>query len=413
MATQIQTWQIVDGQLHRVEKRLADAGRTETFDLEAWIASHPSIVEEDLLIIGRQVQTKSGPLDLLAVDRRGSLVVLELKRDKLPREVLTQAIDYASDVASWTVDKLSEVCTRYTGKSLEDSIAEAFPDLNLENLNINEAQRIVLVGFAVEASLERMINWLSTAYNFDINAVILHYILTSSGDELLAKTAVISEEVVGQRVRSRKFQIPMSDEPGAYDKDELFQMLKQYLSQDMKTPRRIRAKRNLQFQRRYSHPVDRSTGLVCDQTIVLTTLRSAQGYPDPLRRIRYKDAESGKTLVFLSNNFALPALTIAELYRSRWQIELFFKWIKQHLRIKAFYGTSENAVKTQIWTAISTYVLVAILKKRLGIEHSLYTILQILSVTLFEKTPVAEALSAADSTLTDDAVANQLQLFTL
>jgi hypothetical protein len=175
----------------------------------------------------------------------------------------------------------------------------------------------------------------------------------------------------------------------------------------------IRAKRNLQFQRRYSHSVDRSTGLVCDQTVVLTTLRSVEGYPDLLRRIRYKDAETGKTLVFLSNNFALPALTIAELYRSRWQIELFFKWIKQHLRIKAFYGTSENAVKTQIWTAISTYVLVAILKKRLGIEHSLYTILQILSVTLFEKTPVAEALSAADSTLTDDAIRNQLQLFTL
>lgn len=240
MATQIQTWQIVDGQLHRIEKRLADTGRKETFDLEAWIASHPSIVEEDLLIIGRQVQTKSGPLDLLAIDRRGSLVVLELKRDKLPREVLAQVIDYASDVASWTVDKLSEVCTKYTGKSLEDNIAEAFPDLNLENLNVNEVQRIILVGFAVEASLERMINWLSNTYNFDINAVVLHYMMTRSGDELLAKTAVISEEVVGQRVRSRKFQIPMSDEPGTYDEDELRQMLKQYLAQDTKTPRRIR-----------------------------------------------------------------------------------------------------------------------------------------------------------------------------
>ena len=148
MATQIQTWQIVDGRLHQIEKRLADTGRTEAFDLEAWIASHPSIIEEDLLIIGRQVQTKSGPLDLLAVDRRGSLVVLELKRDKLPREVLAQAIDYASDVASWTVDKLSEVCTKYTGKSLEDSIAEAFPDLNLENLNVNEVQRIILGNYS-------------------------------------------------------------------------------------------------------------------------------------------------------------------------------------------------------------------------------------------------------------------------
>ncbi len=173
----------------------------------------------------------------------------------------------------------------------------------------------------------------------------------------------------------------------------------------------VRAKRNLQFQRRYSRAVDRSTGLICDQTVVLTVSRSAEGYPEPLRRIRYKDPETGKTLVFLSNNFTLPALTITELYRCRWQIELFFKWIKQHLRIKAFYGTSKNAVKTQIWSAISTYVLVAILKKRLGTRHSLYTILQILSVMVFEKMPVAEALSAADDTLTDFPISNQLQFF--
>jgi hypothetical protein len=240
MATQIQTWQVVDGQLHRLDKHLADTGRTEAFDLEAWIASHPAIVEQDLLIIGRQVQTKSGPLDLLAVDRRGSLVVIELKRDKLPREALVQAIDYASDVANWSVDKLSEVCTKYTGKSLEDCVSEVFPDLNLESLNINESQRIILVGFSVETSLERMINWLSTAYNFDVNAVVLHYIMTSSGDELLAKTAVISEEVAEQRVRRRKFQIPMSDEPGTYEKDELRQMFMRYLSQDMVTAQRIR-----------------------------------------------------------------------------------------------------------------------------------------------------------------------------
>lgn len=175
----------------------------------------------------------------------------------------------------------------------------------------------------------------------------------------------------------------------------------------------IRAKRNLRFQRRYSHPVDKSTGLICDQTVVLTTQRSVEGHPEPLRRIRYKDPETGKTLVFLSNNFTLPALTIAELYRCRWQIELFFKWIKQHLRIKAFYGTSENAVKTQIWSAISTYVLVAILKKRLGVEHSLYTMLQILSVSLFEKMPVTAALSAAIDTLDDGYISNQLQLFDL
>lgn len=240
MATQIQTWQITDGQLNRISKRLADNGRTEAFDLESWIASNPSIIEDDLLIIGRQVQTKSGPLDLLGINRRGSLVIIELKRDKLPREVLAQAIDYASDVASWTVDKLSEVCVKYTGKSLEDNVAETFPDVNLESLNVNEVQRIILVGFAVEASLERMINWLSNAYHFDINAVVLHYIVTSSGDELLAKTAVISEEVAEQRVRSRKFQIPMSDEPGTYEEKELRQMLRHYLSQDMVSARRVR-----------------------------------------------------------------------------------------------------------------------------------------------------------------------------
>jgi hypothetical protein len=175
----------------------------------------------------------------------------------------------------------------------------------------------------------------------------------------------------------------------------------------------IRAKTNLRFQRRYSSPVDRTTGLICDQTGLLTIARSAEGYPDPLRRIRYKDAETGKTLVFLSNNFELPALTITELYRCRWQVELFFKWIKQHLRIKAFYGTSENAVKTQIWSAIASYVLVAILKKRLRIEHSLHTILQILSVTMFEKTPIEQALSAADYTSGGAAISNQLRLFDL
>jgi hypothetical protein len=173
----------------------------------------------------------------------------------------------------------------------------------------------------------------------------------------------------------------------------------------------IRAKRDLRFKRRYSHPIDRSSGLICDQTIVLTVPLSVEGYPDPLRRIRFKDPETGKSLVFLSNNFELPALTITEVYRSRWQIEVFFKWIKQHLRIKSFYGTSENAVKTQIWIAISAYLLVAILKKRLELEHSLYTILQILSVTLFEKVPVEQALSVAGDSLSTSIDRNQLRLF--
>ena len=149
----------------------------------------------------------------------------------------------------------------------------------------------------------------------------------------------------------------------------------------------IRAKRNLKAKRRYSAPVDRSTGLLCDQTVTLTGFYSQRGFPAPLRRIRFNDPETDKRLVFLTNNFTLPALTIAQLYRQRWQVELFFKWIKQHLRIKAFYGESENAVKTQIWIAISVYVLVAIVKKRLGLTASLYEILQILSLTMFERMP--------------------------
>jgi transposase len=172
-----------------------------------------------------------------------------------------------------------------------------------------------------------------------------------------------------------------------------------------------RAKSNLKYQRRYSRAVDKTTGLICDQTVVLTTYYPAQRYPEPLRRIRYNDPETGQTLVFLTNHFGLPAATIAQLYKARWRIELFFKWIKQHLRIKAFYGTSLNAVKTQIWIAITTYVLIAILKKELGIEHSLYTMLQVLSVTLFEKTPLLQAF--ADSRYTPENIEshNQLSLF--
>ena len=149
-----------------------------------------------------------------------------------------------------------------------------------------------------------------------------------------------------------------------------------------------RAKSNLKARRRYSRPVDRSTGLVCDQTVFLTGFYSRQGFNRPLRRIKFNDPQTGKRLVFLTNNFALDALAIAKLYKSRWQVELFFKWIKQHLRIKAFFGTSENAVKSQIWIAVSVYVLVAIVKKRLALPATLYEILQILSLSLFEKTPV-------------------------
>jgi transposase len=173
----------------------------------------------------------------------------------------------------------------------------------------------------------------------------------------------------------------------------------------------IRAKSNLKFRRLYSHPIDKSTGVRCDQTVVLTGFYTSRDYPEKLRRIKYYDSKSGRTFVFLTNNFVLPPTTIAELYRCRWQVELFFKWIKQHLRIKAFFGTSENAVKTQIWIAVSVYVLVAIIKKRLKLESSLYTILQILSVTVFNKTSLYHMLTDTDyiNEITGDD--NQLKLF--
>tara|TARA_B100000809_G_scaffold200798_1_gene201163 strand:- start:18 stop:608 length:591 start_codon:yes stop_codon:yes gene_type:complete len=173
----------------------------------------------------------------------------------------------------------------------------------------------------------------------------------------------------------------------------------------------IRAKKNLDCRRLYSHPVDKSTGLQCDQEVMLNGYQARKRYPERLRRIRYFDAKNNKRFVFLTNNFELTALSITELYRCRWQVELFFKWTKQHLRIKKFYGTSANAVKTQIWTAISIYVLVAIIKKRLGLDRSLYTILQILSVSLFEKTPILQALSSAGYETEEGDSRNQLMLF--
>ena len=174
-----------------------------------------------------------------------------------------------------------------------------------------------------------------------------------------------------------------------------------------------RAKKNLQFYLRTSHPVERSSGVRCDQIIRLTGLRTAQRYPDTLRRIVYFDAEKQSRLTFLTNNFSLLPLIIAQLYRVRWQVELFFRWIKQHLRIKAFYGTSENAVKTQVWVALAAYVLVAIAKKQLGLDMSLYQILEILSVTIFEKSPILEGFSNFDDQSADIDPGIQLSLFDL
>jgi len=173
----------------------------------------------------------------------------------------------------------------------------------------------------------------------------------------------------------------------------------------------IRGKSNLLCRRVYSRDVDKTTGLRCDQTIALTAPKASRDYPQHLRRIKFYDAEHDRHLVFLTNNFDLPALTIAQLYRCRWQVELFFKWIKQHLRIKKFYGTTENAVKTQIWIAITVYVLVAIVKKRLNTEASLYTLLQILSLTLFEKTPLDQLVKNSETQMQDAQFDNQLNLF--
>jgi IS4 transposase len=202
-------------------------------------------------------------------------------------------------------------------------------------------------------------------------------------------------------------------EPGAFyimdrgyiDFDRLYQL------HEAKSFFVTRAKSNLKAQRRYSHPVDRSTGLICDQTIVLSGFYSKQDFETPLRRVRFKDPATGKRLVFLTNNFTLPAFTITELYRCRWQVELFFKWIKQHLRIKVFFGTSENAVKTQIWIAVSVYVLVAIVKKRLNLSASLYEILQILSLTMFERVPLDQLLNKIVAHDNQSLSSNQLNLF--
>jgi hypothetical protein len=172
-----------------------------------------------------------------------------------------------------------------------------------------------------------------------------------------------------------------------------------------------RTKSNFQFRRLYSHQVKKSLGVICDQTVILTGFYAAKDYPDKLRRIRYHDKDTQKSLTFLTNNFSLAATTIARLFKCRWQIELFFKWIKQHLHIKAFYGTSSNAVKTQLWIAISTYVLVAILRKRMNINVPLYNILQILSVTLFEKSPLLQVLSEENAEVDKEQLCNQLNLF--
>ena len=251
MATEIKVWQIVNGNLELIETTMIEAGRKETEDLEKWIKNNPLILGQDILIIGNQVPTKAGLIDFLGIDKLGNLIVIELKRDRLSRDALAQAIDYASEISSWDVDKISEVCTKYTGQGLGDYLNENFKDVDVEDLIINESQRILLVGFSIEDSLSRMIEWLSN-HGVSINAVILKYIKTKNGEELIARTVIIPEEIERERTKKRQISISMSDEPGNYNDQDLENVLIKYLSEDRPTPQRIR---KILFPLCLKHPV--------------------------------------------------------------------------------------------------------------------------------------------------------------
>ncbi len=230
MATEIKTWEIINGELTEINTSLAQNGRKEKDDLEKWIKSNQKILGDDILIFGEQVRTKSGPLDYLGIDNSGNLVIIELKRDKLARDVLAQAIDYASDVANWNMEDLNEICRTFSGNSLEDYITDHFENVEIDDLLINKAQRLLLVGFSIDEALSRMIEWLSSKYDIGINAIILNYVKTSSGNELLSRTAIIPEEIEKEKSNKKKFTIPMSDEPGKYEPEILKDLLKTYLN---------------------------------------------------------------------------------------------------------------------------------------------------------------------------------------
>jgi len=240
MASEIKSWQIVDGKLVPVQSSLPASGRRERDDLEGWIRSDPTILGDDILIIGEQIQTASGPLDFLAVDSSGNIVVVELKRDKLARDVLSQAIDYASDVSQWEIESFREICLGYTKQSFEDVFQQRFEGSLLEELTINQTQRILLVGFSLDDSLGRMIEWLSDRYSVGINAVLLSYVKTANGEEVLSRTAIISEEIEKQNVNRNKSIIEMSDVPGKYEKADLEEKLTEYLSKSLYSSQRIK-----------------------------------------------------------------------------------------------------------------------------------------------------------------------------
>ena len=240
MSTEIKTFEIIDDKLIPIKTSLVKEGKKEKDHLEQWIKTNPEILGDDIAVIGEQVQTASGPVDFLGVDSTGNIVIIELKRDQLPREVIVQAIDYASDIANWEPERFREICQSFSGKPFEDFFQEKFEDIPLEDLAINQAQRLLLVGFSVEESLNRMIEWLSDNYNMGINAVILNYIKTSKGNEVISRTVIIPEEVVKQKTNIKKFIIEKSDEPGTYDKETLENKLVEYLSSGLVSAQRIK-----------------------------------------------------------------------------------------------------------------------------------------------------------------------------
>lgn len=240
MSTEIKTWEILNGELNPIETTLADNGRKETEHLEKWIKTKPDILGTDILIIGEQVYTKSGPLDFLGIDNNGNLVIVELKRDKLARLVLSQAIDYASDIANWDIEKISEECTKYTGNSLEDHLTANFDNIEIDDLTVNQSQRLLLVGFSIEESLSRMIEWLSTNFDMAINAIVLNYVKTSNGSELLSRMVTIPEEIAKEKSNKKRFKIAMSDEPGEYELDKLKDLLRNYFRRANYSSNRIK-----------------------------------------------------------------------------------------------------------------------------------------------------------------------------
>lgn len=240
MSTEIKTWEIINDKLTPINTSLAENQRKEKEDLEAWIKSNPKIIGEDILIIGEQVQTKTGYLDFLGIDENGNTVIIELKRDKLPREVISQTLDYASDVASWDIDKLGTICQGFIKQGLLEYLSDYFDEFNIEEIVINNSQRLLLVGFGLEEATNRMIEWLSNSFNLSINAVILNYSKTSSGNEILSRSVVIPEEIEKQKANKKKFTIQRSDLPGNYAPEQLKELLKKYLNQDMVSARRIK-----------------------------------------------------------------------------------------------------------------------------------------------------------------------------